>query len=162
MSMKNIFELVINKGAYNLTDIIDKAHEEYIANRLTKEERDEVIALAQGNAKPENNYAEINARIDKIFEDISILNKTVSANAKEIVAIKEAIEKIGATVPPTEEPTEEEWPEWYAWDGVTLNPWQKDSKCTHNGARYISRVDNNIWEPGATGVYDYIWEKQVE
>lgn len=162
MSMKNIFESVINKGAYNLTDIIDKAHEEYVANRLTKEERDEIIALAQGNAKPENNYAEINARIDKIFEDISILNKTVSANAKEIVAIKEAIEKIGATVPLTEEPTEEEWPEWYAWDGVTLNPWQKDSKCTHNGARYISRVDNNIWEPGATGVYDYIWEKQVE
>lgn len=162
MSMKNIFESVINKGAYNLTDIIDKAHEEYIANRLTKEERDEVIALAQGNAKPENNYAEINARIDKIFEDISILNKTVSANTKEIVVIKEAIEKIGATVPPTEEPIEEEWPEWYAWDGVTLNPWQKDSKCTHNGARYISRVDNNIWEPGATGVYDYIWEKQVE
>ena len=162
MSMKNIFESVINKGAYNLTDIIDKAHEEYIANRLTKEERDEVIALAQGNAKPENNYAEINARIDKIFEDISILNKTVSANTKEIVVIKEAIEKIGATVPPTEEPIEEEWPEWYAWDGVTLNPWQKDSKCTHNGARYISRVDNNIWGPGATGVYDFIWEKQVE
>lgn len=162
MSMKNIFESVINKGAYNLTDIIDKAHEEYIANRLTKEERDEIIVLAQGNAKPENNYSEINARIDKIFEDISILNKTVSANAKEIVAIKEAIEKIGATVPPTEEPTEEEWPEWYAWDGVTLNPWQDGSKCTHNGVRYISKVDNNIWEPGAIGVHDFIWEKQAE
>lgn len=162
MSMKNIFESVINKGAYNLTDIIDKAHEEYIANRLTKEERDEIIVLAQGNTKPENNYSEINARIDKIFEDISILNKTVSANAKEIVAIKEAIEKIGATVPPTEEPTEEEWPEWYAWDGVTLNPWQDGSKCTHNGVRYISKVDNNIWEPGAIGVHDFIWEKQAE
>ena len=162
MSMKNIFESVINKGAYNLTDIIDKAHEEYIANRLTKEERDEIIVLAQENAKPENNYSEINARIDKIFEDISILNKTVSANAKEIVAIKEAIEKIGATVPPTEEPTEEEWPEWYAWDGVTLNPWQDGSKCTHNGVRYISKVDNNIWEPGAIGVHDFIWEKQAE
>lgn len=162
MSMKNIFESVINKGAYNLTDIIDKAHEEYIANRLTKEERDEVIALAQGNAKPENNYAEINARIDKIFEDISILNKTVSANAKEIVVIKEAIEKIGATVPPTEEPTEEERPEWYAWNGISLNPWQDGSKCTHNGVRYISKVDNNIWEPGAIGVHDFIWEKQAE
>ena len=162
MSMKNIFESVINKGAYNLTDIIDKAHEEYVANRLTREERDEIIALAQGNVKPENNYAEINARIDKIFEDISILNKTVSANAKEIVAIKEAIEKIGATVPPTEEPTEEEWPEWYAWNGISLNPWQDGSKCTHNGVRYISKVDNNIWEPGAIGVHDFIWEKQAE
>lgn len=162
MSMKNIFESVINKGAYNLTDIIDKAHEEYIANRLTKEEREEVIALAQENAKPENNYAEINARIDKVFEEISSLRETVNANAKGMAAIKEAVEKLGASVPAPEEPELEEWPEWYAWDGVTLNPWQKDSKCTHNGARYISRVDNNIWEPGATGVYDYIWEKQAE
>lgn len=162
MSMKNIFESVINKGAYNLTDIIDKAHEEYVANRLTKEERDEIIALAQGNAKPENNYGEINARIDKIFEDISALKETVEANAKGVAAIKEAVEKLGATVPSPEDPVVEEWPEWYAWNNISLNPWQNGSKCTHNGVRYISKVDNNIWEPGAIGVHDFIWEKQAE
>ena len=57
---------------------------------------------------------------------------------QEIAAIKKAVEGVGGDVEQPEEPIEEEWPEWYAWDGVTLNPWQKDSKCTHNGARYIS------------------------
>ena len=161
MSMKTIFESVIREGTYNLADIINTAHEEYVASRLTKDEREEVIALAQENAKPENNYAEINARIDKIFEEIADLRATVEANAKGMAAIKEAVEKLGTDVPSPEEPAAEEWPEWYAWDGVTLNPWQEGSKCTHNGERYISKVNNNVWEPGAVGVYDNIWEKQV-
>lgn len=159
--MKTIFESVIREGTYNLTDIINKAHEEYVASRLTKEEREKVIALAQENAKPENNYAEINARIDKVFEEISSLRETVNANAKGMAAIKEAVEKLGASVQAPEEPEMEEWPEWYAWDGISLNPWNDGSKCTHNGERYISKVNNNVWEPGAVGVYDNIWEKQV-
>lgn len=162
MSMKTIFESVIREGTYNLADIISKAHEEYVSNRLTNEEREEVIALAQENAKPENNYAEINARIDKVFAEISSLQETVNANAKGMVAIKEAVEKLGAIVPSPEDPAVEEWPEWYAWNGISLNPWQNGSKCTHNGVRYISKVDNNIWEPGAIGVHDFIWEKQAE
>ena len=162
MSMKTIFESVIREGSYNLADIISKAHEEYVANRLTAEEREEVISMAQSNAKPENGYAEANARIDQAFKDIQALQSSMEKALQEIAAIKKAVEGVGEDVEQPEEPIEEEWPEWYAWDGVTLNPWQKDSKCTHNGARYISRVDNNIWEPGATGVYDYIWEKQVE
>ena len=57
-------------------------------------------------------------------------------------------------------PDAEEWPAWYAWDGVEAIPWQNGSRCTHNGTRYISRVNNNHWEPGAPGVYDNIWEAQ--
>ena len=41
---------------------------------------------------------------------------------QEIAAIKKAVEGVGRDVEQPEEPTEEEWPEWYAWDGVTLNP----------------------------------------
>lgn len=162
MSMKTIFESVIREGTHNLADIISKAHEEYVANRLTNEEREEIISMAQTNAKPENGYGEVNARIDQAFKEIQALQSSMEKALQEIEAVKNAIEEGGSTVTPPEEPVVEEWPEWYAWNGVTLNPWQKDSKCTHNGARYISRVDNNIWEPGATGVYDYIWEKQVE
>lgn len=58
-------------------------------------------------------------------------------------------------------PDAEEWPAWYAWGGVGAIPWQNGSQCTHNGTRYISRVDNNHWEPGAPGVYDNIWEAQT-
>lgn len=162
MSMKTIFESVIREGTYNLADIISKAHEEYVANRLTAEEREEVISMAQENAKPENNYAEVNARIDKVFEEISSLRQTVNANAKGMATIKEAVEKLGASVPSPEEPVVAEWPEWYPWDGVSLNPWQSGSKCTHSGVKYISRVNNNVWEPGAVGVYETIWERVDE
>lgn len=162
MSMKTIFESVIREGTYNLADIISKAHEEYVANRLTAEEREEVISMAQSNAKPENGYAEANARIDQAFKDIQSLQSSMKNALQEIAAIKKAVEENGATVETPEEPVEEEWPEWYPWDGVSLNPWQSGSKCTHSGVKYISRVNNNVWEPGATGVYDYIWEKQVE
>lgn len=162
MSMKTIFESVIREGTYNLADIISKAHEEYVANRLTAEEREEVISMAQSNAKPENGYAEANARIDKAFKDIQELRSGMEKALQEIAAIKKAVEGVGGDVEQPEEPTEEEWPEWYAWNGISPNPWQDGSKCTHNGVRYISKVDNNIWEPGAIGVHDFIWEKQAE
>ena len=161
MSMKTIFESVIREGTYNLTDIINKAHEEYVASRLTKEEREEVISMAQANAKPENGYAEANARIDQAFKDIQALQSSMEKALQEIEAVKKAIEEGGSTVTPPEEPVVDEWPEWYPWNGISLNPWQSGSKCTHSGVKYISRVNNNVWEPGAVGVYDNIWEKQV-
>lgn len=69
-------------------------------------------------------------------------------------------EEAGAPEGTVSSPDADEWPEWYAWDGMGAIPWQNGSQCTHNGIRYISRVDNNIWEPGASGVYDNIWEAQ--
>lgn len=60
----------------------------------------------------------------------------------------------------TEEPEQsidEEWPEWYPWDHVSEIPWQQGSKCTYNGQRYISKVNNNVWQPTESSV----WEKQV-
>lgn len=56
-----------------------------------------------------------------------------------------------------EQPVDEEWPEWYPWDHVSEIPWQQGSKCTYNGQRYISKVNNNVWQPTESSV----WEKQV-
>ncbi len=38
----------------------------------------------------------------------------------------------------------------------------KDVQVTHNGKTWISVVDNNVWEPGATGIGDTIWREVVE
>ncbi len=43
----------------------------------------------------------------------------------------------------------DEYPDWQP------GSYAKDAKCFHNGKRWISNVDNNIWEPGATGVYTW-------
>ena len=44
-----------------------------------------------------------------------------------------------------------------AW--VTGQSYTKDVQVTHGGKTWISMVDNNVWEPGAAGVYDNIWKE---
>jgi hypothetical protein len=46
-----------------------------------------------------------------------------------------------------------------AW--ITGQSYAKDVQVTHNGKTWISMVDNNVWEPGAAGVYDNIWKEAV-
>ena len=89
--------------------------------------------MAQANAKPENGYGEVNARIDQAFKDIQALQSSMEKALQEIDAVKKAIEEGGSTVTPPEEPVVDEWPEWYPWNGISLNPWQYGVKCTHNG-----------------------------
>ena len=40
-------------------------------------------------------------------------------------------------------------PEWEQPDST--NPYMKGDKVKHNGKVWMSLVDNNVWEPGATG-----------
>ena len=47
-----------------------------------------------------------------------------------------------------------------AW--VTGQSYAKDTQVTHGGKTWISMVDNNVWEPGAAGVFDSIWREVVE
>jgi len=50
--------------------------------------------------------------------------------------------------------TVEEWDEW-----EPNNFYSKGAKVTHNGKKWVSNVDNNHWEPGATGVYT--WDEVI-
>ena len=50
--------------------------------------------------------------------------------------------------------TVEEWPEWVQPAG-SHDAYAKGSKVTHNGEKWISSYDANIWEPGVYG-----WTKQ--
>lgn len=49
-------------------------------------------------------------------------------------------------------------PEWEQPDST--NPYMIGDKVTHNGKTWESLVDNNVWEPGATGT-ESLW-KEVE
>lgn len=40
--------------------------------------------------------------------------------------------------------------------------WKAGARVTHKGDTWTSGVDNNIWEPGAVGVYDNVWKKDVK
>lgn len=49
-------------------------------------------------------------------------------------------------------------PEWEQPDST--NPYSKGDKVLHGGKTWESLVDNNVWEPGATGT-EALW-KEVE
>ena len=42
--------------------------------------------------------------------------------------------------------------DWKEWEPGS---YAKGTKRVHNGKRWISNVDGNIWEPGAAGVYTW-------
>lgn len=44
----------------------------------------------------------------------------------------------------------EEWPEWVQPAGAH-DAYAKDDRVLHNGKKWISIVDNNVWEPGVYG-----------
>lgn len=48
--------------------------------------------------------------------------------------------------------------EWEKWESG--NFYKKGAKVTHNNKKWVSNVDNNHWEPGATGVYT--WDEWTE
>lgn len=46
-----------------------------------------------------------------------------------------------------------------AWG--TGQSYAKDVQVTHGGKTWISMVPNNVWEPGAAGVFDSIWKEVI-
>lgn len=51
----------------------------------------------------------------------------------------------------------EEWPEWVQPTGAH-DAYAKDAKVTHNGKKWTSDVDANVWEPGVYGWTEYVEE----
>ena len=143
-----IIKQVIESKDYKLSEITGRIEKRCFEGRISEEERDELLAMANQNASADKEKAAMQNQIDALFGIVGEL-------ALEIKALKGT-----AGEAPEETPEEtEEYPEWERWNGIDKIPYQTDSKVTHNGVKYISMVDNNIWEPGAPGVYDNIWKK---
>ena len=50
-------------------------------------------------------------------------------------------------------------PEWEQPDST--NPYMKGDKVKHNGKTWVSLIDSNVWEPGATGTAA-LWQEVTE
>lgn len=49
----------------------------------------------------------------------------------------------------------EEWPEWVQPTGAH-DAYAKDAKVKHNGKKWVSTADANVWEPGVYGWDEYV------
>lgn len=161
--MYEIIKDVIANEPYNLQDMIKKINTVWVRGDITEEQKDELIQLANENAKPENSNAEQDKQISYLLEHVQTLETTVTEQGNKIQTIIDKLAEGGTIVPdPEPEPEPEEFPEWYAWDGIQRPiPWQEGSKCTHNGKNWISLVNNNVWEPGSIGT-ETVWKEYKE
>ncbi len=118
--MKNIFKSVIESGSYDLTNILGKIDAFYIEGKLTKEDKDELSALARKAPTAQYNY---DVEIEKLWEAVR--------------ALQNGDEAEGDTNTPEEfkQPTG-------AHDAYT-----KGATVVYNGKTYKSIIDNNVWSP---------------
>ena len=70
--MKSIFENVIRKGDYDLTDILAKINTYHIEGKLSDADRDELITLARNGADMRNNV-DVLAKLEDLDRRIKAL-----------------------------------------------------------------------------------------
>lgn len=160
--MYEIFKNVINSKEYSLENILKKIDTKWVQSELTDEQRDELIALAQANADPENSNAPLQKQIEEISKKQIALEETVEKLSATVQKIKETVESGGTVVPEPEPTPQEEYPAWEPYNGIPPVKYQTGSKCTNNGKKWESMVDNNVWEPGAFCVDENIWREVKE
>lgn len=138
--MYDIIKSVIDSGSYSLADMIKKIDTIWIQGDITEDQKNELKDLATSNAPREEDDNEL---LKRVVERLDVLERDV------------AILKNGGTEP---EPPSDEYPQWIPYDGVNPGRYMKDAKVTHRDLRYISLVDNNIWEPGVFGT-ETVWQE---
>lgn len=136
--MYEIFKNILNNRNYELVDILNKIDEFYVQDSLTKEQKEELEEEARKNANPVNSYADLQTQIDKL--------------ADRITALENKQESTGS-----EEPTEEEYPEYVQPTGAH-DAYHVGDKITYNGKHYECVYDGCVWTPD---VYPAGW-KEVE
>lgn len=138
--MYSIIKDVIEKGDFELIDILSKINKLWVESSLSEEERDELVNLARTNAVPDNSYAENTQQIANLWEYYQQLDARLSL-----------LESQGTTDPKPEE----EWPEYRQPSGAH-NAYNVGDKITFtDGNRYICKMDGCVWDPLA---YPGAWE----
>ena len=119
------FYELIGGRQYDLEDVLHRIDVMYAAGRLTDDERTALYALARENAKAEYDYA------------------------AEIEAIWAAIRELRASVGESSGGSSGESDEWPAYQQPTgaHDAYSQGDKVTHDGKKYVSNVDGNVWEP---------------
>ena len=160
--MYEIIKNVIESKDYELREMLYKINKMYIENNITEEQKTELDELARNNANAENSYAPFQEQIDKAFSQISELKTTIEANAAGMLALKEAIEKLGAKIEtPVEEP-KEEFPEYIQPTGAH-DAYNTGDKINFNGNRYICKMDGCVWSPEEyPDAWDEIMDENLE
>lgn len=136
--MYNSVLIVIQSGEYNLSDLTKKIDTLWLKSYLTDDERESLTKLAIEKANPDAGLPSFSERMAAIEKRVSKLEGNLSSGGDS-----------GSS----------DWPEWVQPTGAH-NAYAKGSQVTHNGEKYVSQIDANVWEPGMFGS-ESLWTKQA-
>lgn len=136
--MYNSVLIVIQSGEYNLSDLTKKIDTLWLKSYLTDDERESLTKLAIEKANPDAGLPSFSERMAALEKRVSKLEGNLSSGGDS-----------GSS----------NWPEWVQPTGAH-DAYAKGSQVTHNGERYVSQIDANVWEPGVFGS-ESLWTKQA-
>ncbi len=140
--MYEVIKNAINNTDFELKATIEKIDTLWIENKITEEQRNELIELAREKANPENSYAPLQEQIDSIYTEID--------------RIKNRIDILEGKEEPTE--PKEEYLDYVQPTGAH-NAYNVGDKVTYNGKKYVCKINGCVWAPD---VYPAGWEEVVE
>lgn len=136
--MYNSVLIVIQSGEYNLSDLTKKIDTLWLKSYLTDDERESLTKLAIEKANPDAGLPSFSERMAALEKRVSKLEGNLSSGGDS-----------GSS----------DWPEWAQPTGAH-DAYAKGSQVTHNGERYVSQINANVWEPGVFGS-ESLWTKQA-
>lgn len=136
--MYNSVLIVIQSGEYNLSDLTKKIDTLWLKSYLTDDERERLTKLAIEKANPDAGLPSFSERMAALEKRVSKLEGNLSSGGDS-----------GSS----------NWPEWVQPTGAH-DAYAKGSQVTHNGEKYVSQIDANVWEPGVFGS-ESLWTKQA-
>lgn len=142
---ENIKNLIKSKD-FELKGMLEKINIVWLKDMITKEQMEELEALARQNAVAENSYAPLQ-------EQINNANSRMDNLEARIVALEKGE---GEETEP-EEPVDE-YPEYKQPTGAH-DAYHIGDKITYNGKKYICKMNGCVWAPD---VYPAGWEEVVE
>ena len=138
---------VIENTSFKLEEELDKIYVMYSKDKLSKEEMEELEALAREKANPINSYAPLQEQIDKLY-----------TYQKDLEARVSLLEQEDGQEEPTEPEPVEEYPQFIQPQGAH-DAYNTGDKITYNGKKYVCKMDGCVWSPDTYPAY---WEEVTE
>lgn len=133
----------IQGGEYQLSDMLERILTLYSDRAISTDQRETLLALAQKNANPEEEYP----------DDLRVLYEVLATRMTALEGRVDALEG-GGTTPPADE-----WPEYQQPTGAH-DAYYNGDKITYNGQRYVCIAPAGTactWPPD---VHPGMWELQ--
>ena len=150
-NMYNHFRGEINRGGYDLTEMLDRLTVVFATGGLTAEQLEELRGIAGEKADPVDSLGPIEDRFDVILQKFDALEARVAALES---ASTEPVD-------PGEEPVDPpapSYPEWVQPLGGH-DAYKTGDRVMYQGKVYESTIDGNVWAPD---VYPAGWKEIIE